>query len=95
MLEEFAEMEKVLIVGQDKNMPLWYVLSCGENSNGNAIDLANKFFESGLFESSQPDFLDTIEVTCRNDIYFTDQWGLNSNGQHGALTGSDIRACNA
>jgi cell wall-associated protease len=95
LLEGFAERKKMHIVGQDKNLPLWYVLSCDVHSNGNSVELANEVFESGLFESSQPDLLDVFEVACRNDSYFTDQWGLNSNGQHGALPGSDIRACNA
>lgn len=36
-------------------MPLWYTLSCDNESAGDALQMANEFYESGLFEFAEPD----------------------------------------
>lgn len=76
-------------------MESWFILSCDKNSDGNALEMANKFYESGMFEFSFPDFIDDLSVDCKNDTYFGDQWNLKSTGQHGGVAGSDIQACEA
>jgi len=38
-------------------MPLWYTLSCSKNSAGNALEMANLFYESNLFSAIDIDFL--------------------------------------
>ena len=54
LLEEMAKENKIEIIGNDSFMPLWYVLSCSKISNGNALVMANLFYESGSFEEAQP-----------------------------------------
>lgn len=61
-----------------------------KNTVGNTLEVANQFFETGLFASSQPDFL-SDDRFCSNDPMFGSLWGLNntSNPNH------DINICQA
>lgn len=83
------------IVGNDSFMPLWYILSCNKNSKGNALEMANLFYESGYFASAQPDLMEDLNINCTNDPLFNEQWHLNNTGQAGGTVGNDIRACQA
>jgi subtilisin family serine protease len=95
LLEDVAKKNKVEIVGNDTYMPLWYILSCDTNSNGNALEMANYFYETGHFSSSQPDLMEDLNVNCTNDALFNQQWHLNNTGQAGGTVGNDIKACQA
>lgn len=35
-------------------MPKWFELRATKNSNGDALKMANHFYKTGLFESSEP-----------------------------------------
>ncbi|MDP2889441.1 MAG: S8 family serine peptidase [Bacteroidota bacterium] len=94
LLNQYAKQTKSIIVKQDVFMPLWYVLSCTKASE-NAMELANKFFESGLFQYAEPDLMLEDILNCVNDTYFPQQWGLRNTGQYGGNAGTDIRACDA
>lgn len=80
----------ITIVEQNQFMPLWYTLKITKNTVGNTLEVANQFFETGLFASSQPDFL-SDDRFCSNDPMFGSLWGLNntSNPNH------DINICQA
>lgn len=95
VLEDLAKESKVEIVGNDSFMPLWYVLSCDKNSKGNALEMANLFYETGKFMAAQPDLMVDYDVNCRNDTFFNQQWHLNNTGQGGGTVGNDIRICQA
>jgi subtilisin family serine protease len=95
LLEQYAKQTKCIIVKQDDFMPLWYVLSCTKSSDKNAMELANQFFESGLFQFAEPDLMEEDILNCVNDTYFPQQWGLRNTGQYGGNAGIDIRACDA
>jgi hypothetical protein len=57
LLKELAENNGVIIDGQVVfSMPLWYSLSCTKTSTGNAMQMANMFYETTLFASSVPGF---------------------------------------
>ena len=56
-LQQFAEENKVTILGRNGYMRDWYTLSCTNESAGNALDMANIFYETGLFEACQPDLM--------------------------------------
>jgi hypothetical protein len=57
LLKELAENNGVIIDGQPVfSMPLWYSLSCTKTSTGNAMQMANMFYETTLFTSSAPGF---------------------------------------
>jgi hypothetical protein len=42
------------LVRQNKFMPKWYELRATKNSDGDALRMANHFYESRLFEHSEP-----------------------------------------
>lgn len=78
------------------SVPLWYILSCSENTNGTALSLANLFYESHQFARAEPEFIQYLWHSCVNDTYFSQQWYLNNTGQHGsAYSGWDINYCDA
>mgnify|MGYP001218621055 CR=1 FL=1 len=93
-LEELAEKNNVDIVGKIPLTEDAYILSCTKSSAGNALEMANLFYETGLFLSSTPEFL-SIEFNCVNDLYFQQQWNLKNTGQYGGRSGIDINLCNA
>ena len=95
ILEDMAIKNKVEIIGNDAYMPLWYILSCDKYSRGNALEMANYFYESGLFASAQPDLMEDMNINCANDALFNQQWHLNNTGQAGGTVGNDIRVCQA
>lgn len=94
-LEELAVKNNVEILGNNKFMSLWFTLSCSKNSKGNALEMANLFYESGLFAASEPDLMTDDLPQCVNDTYFNNQWGLLNTGQNGGTVGSDINVCQA
>jgi hypothetical protein len=50
-LQKFAEENNVTIMGRDKYMSLWYYLFCTKASKGNAMQLGNLCYESGLCDA--------------------------------------------
>lgn len=57
LLEELAENYDVDIVEKIPLTDAVYVLSCTKNSTGNTLEMANLFYETGLFLHSIPEFL--------------------------------------
>lgn len=81
---------------EDVDLPLWYIISCGMNSQHNALELANVFYESGLFAASEPEFICALQPDCVNDSMYNEQWNLTNTGQFGSsYNGIDINFCNA
>ncbi|MBO5628563.1 MAG: S8 family serine peptidase [Aeriscardovia sp.] len=80
-LQKIAKDNNVSIIGYNKYLPLWYTLSCSTKSKGNAIQMANKFYEVGDFEASEPDVmlsnLFSSNVYALNDTYYGNQWNLH------------------
>ena len=75
--------ESLRKLGSDANSFLITLL------DGNSITVANKLFESGFFELSQPSF--TSFEGIQNPFY-TSQWGFNNTGQNNGTSGIDINA---
>lgn len=92
-LKKLAADNKVKIVGQNRFMPLWYTLSVDKHSAGNAMDIANRFFESKLFATAEPDLLVDDLTNCVTDPLFGQQWGHDNNAGNPGTTGIDINAC--
>ena len=81
ILRQMAERTKNIIIEQDAFMPLWFVLSTTKTSELNAMESANIFYESGLFQAAEPDLmLDLLQ--CINDTNFNNEWGLRNTGQY-------------
>ncbi len=81
---------KVQIIEQNKFMPLWYTLRCTKSTRYNSLEIANFFYETGLFASSMADFL-TNDLLCTNDPNFDQLWGLNNSSNPNI----DINICEA
>jgi subtilisin family serine protease len=95
ILKQQALNYNAAIVCQDEFMPLWFVVSVTPASSYNAMELANAFHESDLFQSAEPDFIVENLLACTNDTYFNDQWGLKNTGQYDGTAGIDIKMCDA
>lgn len=91
ILNNLAKKYSVQVLGYNQFMPLWYTLSCTKETPYNAIEAANYFYETNLFESSEPEFL-YHDLAATNDPYFPNQWGLKNTGQNGGTSGIDIHA---
>lgn len=87
ILIKMAEKYNVEIIGYNEYMPLWYTLSCTNESHGKALEIANIFYESKLFETAEPDIMAnwnfssnlSSRSTFSNDTYYTSQWNLKGN----------------
>lgn len=90
LLKKTAEQNNVLIVEQNEFLPLWYTLICTKETPDNTLNIANYFFETGLFASAVPDFL-SDDLFCTNDPNFGQLWGLNNV----SYSNVDINACAA
>jgi len=90
-LFELAEKYSIQVLGYNEFMPLWFTLSCNRESSLNAIEAANSFYETGVFESAEPELL-YHNLLASNDQFFPNQWGLKNTGQHCDTTDIDIRA---
>lgn len=77
-LKEEAERWGVRIVGAVPYMPNWYVVSIENSSFENTIDAANRFYESGGFEETDPAFMLVFNHFSINDPLFSLQWGLKN-----------------
>ena len=67
-LESLAREHKVTILGNNQFMLLWYTLACSKQSSGNALEVANKFFESGHFSGAEPDFISHFQLKSSDPI---------------------------
>ena len=58
---------RVDIIVYASSMPLWYMLSVTERSKYNAMEMANRFHETGLFLYAEPDLMEDIKINCVSD----------------------------
>ncbi|MDO4783135.1 MAG: S8 family serine peptidase [Capnocytophaga felis] len=77
ILKRKAQERNIIIVEQNKFMPLWYTLRITKATPKNTLEVANEFYEMKIFSSSQPDFLSDDRLCC-NDPMFKNMWGLNN-----------------
>lgn len=87
--------KQATIVYHSKYLPLWYVMS-SIGSNVNSLEMANSFYESGLFSAAEPDMWSESDLFCVNDPYFSSQWNLSNTDLYGTeYTGIDVNFCSA
>ena len=60
ILQNMADQYSAEIEGEGAFQP-WYILRCKLKSKYNALELANIFYESGLFSATEPEFIGAIE----------------------------------
>jgi subtilisin family serine protease len=96
VLSAYAKKNDCQAIRQNEFMPLWYMLRYTDNRNVKSIlDIANNALETGLFNAAEPDFMSKDKLTCVNDTYFNDQWGVKNTGQFGGGAAYDVNACEA
>ncbi len=61
LLDSIAGSNNVKIVGNHTFRPLWYTLSCDIRSTGNALQMANTFYETRFFQYAIPDIMEDIQ----------------------------------
>lgn len=71
----------------------YFIITNGKSSI-DALQLANEFYESGLFEFAEPDFLFFV-YKATNDDFFNQQWAINNTGQSGGTAGADMKVLKA
>ncbi|NLN73274.1 MAG: S8 family serine peptidase [Bacteroidales bacterium] len=94
-LEKLSKETNTILLKQNEFEPSVYILIADKNSNGNALEMANYFFETGKFEFAEPAFYRIVRTQCTNDEFFNQQWGLQNTGQHSGISGADINICQA
>ena len=98
-LENLVLEYDCMIIKQDQIVKNQYVITIPSSSELNAMQMANLFYETELFEFSEPNFGFFTQLHS-NDYYFDAQWGLkntgyNPNTTYGHLHGTagmDIKA---
>ncbi|MCC6447062.1 MAG: S8 family serine peptidase [Chitinophagaceae bacterium] len=83
------------IVGQNPFMPEWVMIVPNDKQAINPILAAQRLYETGKFNTAEPDLLGGAKINCTNDTYFAQQWGLSNTGQNGGTVGMDTRVCTA
>ncbi|MDR0545300.1 MAG: S8 family serine peptidase [Odoribacteraceae bacterium] len=80
-LEELARENSVEMIGQDQFNPEWYHFACTIDSKGNALEMANLFYESDLFQDAFPDCIADIKLNCINEPEYLNGslWHLGNN----------------
>ena len=92
LLQRLANDNSVELISAFKDLEGWYTLACTNISKGNALEMANIFYGSGLFDNACPDVFGIGRVDCINELYFTSSsaflWHLGNSS-------ININYCNA
>ena len=79
VLQNMAAQYNAEIEEENDALPLWYILRCGLPSTYNAMELANIFYESGLFLATEPEMIGGLRLddgaTKWKDIW-CDTWNV-------------------
>ncbi len=99
LLEQMIQEYGGTIESQNEFDPLLYHVSVPAQARGNALELANEFAESSVFEYAEPDFLRLMKRHNTNDPFVNNQWSLNNDGNNtapwGGTPGMDMSVFNA
>lgn len=92
-LKKFA-IENGLEIVENDYIPHWHILSCTNSSKGNALELANKAYESGVAIATSVNFIDALQTDSDSieettiplwNLY--DPYGVNLPAVHEITTG--------
>jgi subtilisin family serine protease len=90
-LQTLATTNNCVIKEENPFVQRQYIISVPKSSILNALQTANLFYETGLFEFSEPNFV-IINAFNSNDTYYGNQYNLHNIGQNGGVAGIDINA---
>lgn len=94
LLRDYEDSYNFSIIGENEYMPLWITIDCINcNPIENSLTISNGLYETGAFDSVQPDLLFEYQLaSIPNDPLFPNQWNLYNSGQYGsAYNGIDIK----
>lgn len=92
-IDHFNASKKVTIVSASQYVKNQFILRITPQSEGDALVIANQYYESELTEFAHPNFITTFERrSTPNDLYYPNQWHLNNTGQNGGTVDADIDA---
>lgn len=106
-LHHISDRELLQLMIKDNNLELveqyqydnkLFIVKVPKNTGFNALQMANKFFESGKFAAAEPDFLLLLKKFNTNDTFLNYQWSLNNTGssiQFNGTAGCDMKVFNA
>lgn len=90
-IESLNTKKRIEIVSKSKNVKNQFILKVTPESEGNALEIANQYYESELTEYAHPNFITMFERRFSpNDPYYPHQWHLNNTGQDGGQVEADI-----
>ncbi len=81
-LQKLAAKNDCTIGAENEFVENQYVLYISRDSDLDAIQMANRFYETGLFEFSQANFI-WLNAAITNDSYWSQQWGLKYSSSYG------------
>lgn len=93
LLTNIAKGLNLNVVEKNEFDPQMFVLQTTKQTNGNALEIANKLTESNAFEYAEPDFLLLLKRFNTNDGLLGYQWSLNNTGssiQYNGTPGADM-----
>ena len=90
-LQELAEKNNCKVGEENKYVKNQFTIHALKTSSINALQLSNLFYETGLFDYAEPNFI-VLDPYHSNDSLFHQQWGLKNTGQYGGMSGIDIKA---
>lgn len=84
LLETFCKENEVDLIGEIEFMPLWFTIACTKETEGNALIMANKFYESGKFSQAEPDLMNYKQSATINDPFYGFQWSFDNTSSYGS-----------
>ncbi|HET6243812.1 MAG: S8 family serine peptidase [Bacteroidetes bacterium] len=88
-LQNLVKEKGCTIIKENEFVQNQFLISVSKSSSLNSLQLANLFYETGLFEFAEPDFF-RENIFHSNDPLFSNQWTLKNTGQNGGNAGADI-----
>lgn len=77
------------IISTVRYSPYIFILSTPKSAAVSAMDMANRFYETGYFKYAEPSFLLLLKLQTA-DPYFNDQWALENIGQYNGAIDADM-----
>ena len=90
-LKGLAEKYNCIIGNEDVFVRNQFMLYVTKTSELDAMQTANLFYETGLFEFAEPNMA-VLNSASTNDTFWGEQWGLRNIGQSGGKANIDIKA---
>ena len=95
-IEEYSQQQGVDVVKKNPHVPTQYLLRVTPEAQTNALEMANRYQESGLTVFAQPNFLLHIGYHhIPTDTEFSNQWHLHNVGTGTMTADADIDAVEA